>query len=132
MNDKLTLIATALQRIQEEGSKENFVIFTADLKKNYYIQFSGEVGQTALYAEAVSNKFLKPEFALTAGQIDTLRSLGWEIPLTSVGDSPNFYRRWEAANDDDRLAIAQIVISTFEAVYHWTPERPLVVDFGLD
>ena len=127
MEDRLTLITSALQRIQEKGGRENFVIFTSDIKKNYYIQFLGKVGQPTLYAEAVSNQFLPAGAALTDEQMRHLRELGWQPPNR---DTPNFHRQWEAPDEVACQEIARQVLQAFEMVYGFTSGQPLSVDFG--
>jgi len=129
MDDNLATIATPLRRIQEEGGDGNFVIFVADEEKNYYIQFVAARGAMRLYAEAASNDFVSQGFVLGADQIALLQSIGWEPPTYS---SPNFHRVWEAADDNDRLLIANEVMRAFVEVYGLSPNQSLDVKLALE
>jgi hypothetical protein len=129
MENELAMIAESLRRIQEEGGEGNFAIFTVGAQKNYYVQFQAGRGQMSLYAEAVSNEWLEPEFALSSEQIMHLQSMGWNAPDVS---SPNFYRDWEAVTDEDRLQIARGVMRTFAEVYGWMPGQPIDVELMLE
>jgi hypothetical protein len=117
------MIATALKRIQTEGSDGNFVIFET---ATYYIQFTGENGKTSLYAEAVSNQFLSRKDSLSMEQITQLQLMGWTIQ-----DGSNFSRTWEASSDSDREHIAQAVMQAF-AVYGVSSENELQVNVMLE
>ena len=123
--DPSAKIAEFLRLIQEKGREGNFVHFVVDAQKNYYIQFTAECGKTSLYAEAVSNEYLKPEFALTTEQIAHLRSMGWNAP------GPNFYQEREAITDEDRLQIAQEVIRALVEVDGWVPGQPVAIELWL-
>jgi hypothetical protein len=129
MKDNLKTIINSLKRIQKEGGAGNFVIFTADANKNYYIQFAGEAGSSKLYAEAVSNNYLPPQFRLGEKQIIQLQSIGWNTPPP---DGVNFYREWHAKTDEDRLIIAQEIMHTFVEVYGLNPNQSLNVELVLD
>jgi hypothetical protein len=131
LEDASAMIAESLRRVQKEGGDANYAHFVVDDEKNYYIQFIAECGKTYLWAEAVSNEYLKPEFALTTEQIARLRSLGWNAP---VGEGPNlyFYQSREAATDEDRLQIAREVMQAFVEVYGWMPGQPINVELVLD
>jgi len=129
MDDKLTLIVTSLQRLQEEGGKNNYCIFTSDIRRNYYIQFAGAQGETRLRAEAVSNQFLESRYALTEAQMTQLQELGWRLDSTQ---SPNFHREFEAQDEADRTAIAELVLRTLTEVYGLLPTQPLVVHLALE
>lgn len=125
MEDVLAKITESLRCIQEEGGEGNYVHFVVGAEMNYYIQFAAECGRTSLYAEAVSNEYLKPEFALTTEQIAHLRSMGWNAP------GPNFYQDREAITDEDRLQIAQEVIQALVEVYGWVPGQPIGIELWL-
>lgn len=129
MKGNLATIVTSLRRIQEEGGN-NAVIFASGANENYYIQFAGDKGEIRLYAEAVSNECLPPDFALNENQIRRLQSMGWNHP--SQGGTPNFFREWQATNDQQRLTIAHEVMRAFVEVYGATPHQPLIVDLMLD
>ncbi len=125
--DNLSIIADSLRRIQTEGSNGNFVIFMADAKKNYYVQFMGARDKTNLYAEAVGNKVLPRAAALGPDLVARLQAMGWNPPEKS----PNFYREWEAASDKDRQSIAHEVMRVLVEVYGVQPDQPLAVELEL-
>jgi hypothetical protein len=132
MNDNVEIIAATLQRIQEEGKRNNFAIFEGDVRRNYYIQFSAEPGSTFLTAEAVSNRFLKPENILSPDQQARMRQLGWTPPQIGNNKGPNFYWRWEADTDAARQAIAELIVRTFVEGYGLAPDKPLIVSLVLE
>ncbi len=129
MKTNLQTIVTALRRIQNEGGDSNFVIFNADSEKNYYIQFASEQGSKELDAEAVSNNYLEPPFALSKERTLCLEELGWNSPHDK--DS-NFSRTWVAEYDETRLLIAQVVMRTFVEIYGMPPEQSLSVNLCLE
>ncbi len=129
MDDKLTSIVTALHRIQAEDGQETLCVFTANIKKNYYVQLVAERGQTTVHGEAVSNKFLAPEYALTANQMAKLQALAWNRPGAETDQTPNFYRHWEITNEAEQLAVAKIILRTLEEVYGLSANQPLTVKF---
>ena len=110
MSNNLETIAVSLKRIQNEGGSGNFIIFTIPTKAHYYIQFAGEAGDSRLYAEAVSNNYLTPKFALSKDQMIQLQSAGWHPPSADKG---NFYQEWQARTDEDRIAIAKEILGIF-------------------
>ncbi len=131
--DSLPVIVASLKQVQFEGQPiENFVIFFADIEKNYYIQvapesdaspYSPNVDEYSLCAEAVGNEVLDSRFKLHTTQIEKLSEFGWkESPLT-----PNFYQTWHIETDDERILIAQIIIGTFVDVYGVLPNQRLGV-----
>ncbi len=136
MESDLATIVTSLRQIQTEGDDiaSNFVILIADNEKNYYIQFATGHDETplggdaaSLYSEAVGNEVLRPEFALSPEQIARLQSLGWKpAPAT-----PNFYRTWKAADDNDRRLIAQEVMRAFTEVYGLPRNRAIEVELTI-
>ena len=126
MEQNLERIAAALRQIQEDGGDGNFVVFTADPLKNYYIQFVGELAQDSLFGEAVSNKFLEPPYSLSIAQETRLRALGWQ-----AGED-NFYQEWFASNDEERQKIAQLVMQTFIDVYDISPTQPIEIIVNLE
>jgi len=132
MEDKLSLIETALQRLQKEGGKDNYCIFTANIKKNYYIQFTLQRDKVTCRGEAVSNRFLAAEFALSEVQLAQLPGLGWQRPSSDQDGSPNFYQDWQIGRDEARLALARLVLRTLEEVYGLLPDQPLVVNLALE
>ena len=128
MEQSILIVSDSLRRVQEEGGRGNFVIFTSDEGKGYYIQFAAARGQTSFWAEAVSNDVLKPEFALDAERMERLKSLGWK------GEpGRNFFRNdWQASNDEERTQIAEEVLRTFVEVYGYEPDQPLEVNLVLE
>lgn len=131
MLDHLTTIYEALQQLHREGGHSNFVIFTAEHIESYYVQVAGERGGPRLYAEAVSNDFLRPEFALTQNQIARMRALGWQLPLPEQGEG-NFFREWQADLDADRLKVAQFILQTLTEVYGVPADEPFDVNLVLE
>lgn len=129
MIDHLTTIYEALQQLHAEGGHSNFVIFTATHIESYYVQVAGERGGPRLYAEAVSNDFLRPEFALTQTQIAHLLRLGWQRPAEGEG---NFFREWQATSDGDRMAVARFLLQTLIEVYGIPDDEPLDVNVVLE
>jgi hypothetical protein len=115
--------------LHTEGGHSNFVIFTAEHIESYYVQVAGERGGPRLYAEAVSNDFLRPEFALTEAQIAHMRRLGWQLP--EQGES-NFFREWQATSDAHRRSVAQFLLQTLTEVYGVPDDEPLDVNVVLE
>lgn len=128
VEDTISIIEESLRRIQQEGGRGNFVIFTVDEQKNYYIQISAVCGQPTFSAEAVSNTFLNPEFALDDRQIERLKALGWQ-----ANPGHNFFRDdWQAFDVVERTEIAEEVMRTLIEVYVWQPDQPLEIDLVLE
>ena len=71
------------------------------------MQFAASRGITTVRAEAVSNEYLEPPFTLDEPQSEALLSMGWNPPTLEEGG--NFYRDWEAKNEEDRRLIAHAV-----------------------
>lgn len=120
-------IAESLRRIQREGGGDNFVIFSLDEEKGYYIQAAARSGEPLLWAEAVSNKFLKSEFALDARRMARLQSLGWHAP-EEPSKFRNFHREWAADSDEDRLRVAREMVQVMVEVYGWEPNQLVGVE----
>ena len=129
MMDHLTTIYEALQQLHREGGHGNFVIFTAEHIESYYVQVTGSKGADRLYAEAVSNDFLRPEFALTQTQISRMRGLGWQLPEHGEG---NFFREWQTTSDADRLGVARFLLQTLTEVYRVPEAEPFDVNLVLE
>jgi len=123
-------IVSALRRLTGEGGSDNFVIFVADAAKNYFVQFLSYRGNTTIYGEAVSNKFLISPFLLSAEQEAWLARLGWSPPAGE--QPPNFHRYWHVVDDRDRRAVAEMALATLEIVYGWRGDRPLEVELYLE
>ncbi len=119
MKHNLKSIVDALEQIQNEGGPKNFVIFTIPTYRSYYILCVGKFGSSKLYAEAVSNDLLEPEFMLNKDQLSQLRSLGWHFP-----QSPwNPYQKWHIKSEENRVFIAKKIIQTFTEVYGLVAEQ---------
>jgi len=123
-------IVSALRRLTEEGGSDNFVIFVADAAKNYFVQFLSYRGNTTIYGEAVSNRFLSSPFLLSAEQDAWLARLGWNPPAGE--QPPNFHRYWRVADDRDRQVVAEAALATLKIVYGWRGDRPLEVELYLE
>jgi hypothetical protein len=123
------MIAQHLGRIQQEGGQGNFVIFVADEKANYFIQFAGQQGDTFLFAEASGNPVIPGNYRLSPEKLSKLQGLGWTPPLQS---EMNYHRHWQASSYDDRLAIAQAVMRTFIEVYGVDPDQPIEAKLNLE
>ena len=123
-------IAEYLRRIQEEGDGSNFVIFTVDSRKGYYIQCAAGYGQTLLWAEAVGSDFVEPEYALSSERLARLESMGWNAPEESLKIA-NFHREWEAVGDEDRSRVAREIVRAMVEVYGWVPDQPIEVELVL-
>lgn len=140
MADNLAIITEALRDIQQKGGEDNFVIFSANEQEYYYIQFAARCGESRLYAEASSNKWIPETASLSDSQITKLADMGWIHPTNPhrvkmegfVWRSPNFFREWYCDNDDDRQRVAQEVMRTFVDVYNVSPEKPLEVTLVLE
>lgn len=131
-DDNPTRIATALRLLVQEGGEGSFVIFTVDKKKNYYVQCAGSKSSTIVVGEAVSNEYLEAAWRLSEAQIGRLLSLGWKSPNPKEPQGhPNFHQDWEAANDADRLRIANMVMHTLE-IYGFSPSQKLDINLGLE
>ena len=129
MSDHLTTIYEALRQLHSEGGHGNFVIFTAEHIESYYVQVTGSKDDTRLYAEAVSNDFLRPEFALTEQQIAQMQRLGWQLPERGEG---NFCREWYTHLEADRLNVARFLLQTLTEVYGVPEDEPFDVNLVLE
>lgn len=107
------VIVSALEVIQTQGGDDNLVVLIADSTRNYYIQFAGKIGRPTLHGEAVANHDLKPEFQLSNDDIKELQALGWE----DRGSGLNYSQSFQATDDQERLAVAEVVWQTFSRVY---------------
>lgn len=133
LEDSAPFIVNSLRRIQTEGKAiENFAIFLANEKKNYYIQVSPEsapspysqnVDEYSLYAEAVGNAELNPNNTIQQSQIEQMKAFGWKVSSLT----PNFYQTWRAKTDDDRHLIAAVIINTFSKIYRMLPNQTIEV-----
>lgn len=124
-----SLIVENLRTIQTKGGDRNFVIFDADQLANYYIQFTGQKGNPALYAEAASNQVIKEGFQLSRQQQTQIEALGWSPPGPGM---MNYFRDWLVSSEDDLIAIAKTVMQTFSTGYNINPNTHLAVNLNLE
>jgi type III secretion system-like peptide-binding chaperone len=126
INDNGLAVSQLLEQMQAKGSDpENFIIFIADEKKNYYIQATPHHSNSAwLYTEAVGNESLDPEYALQPAQLEQMRKLGWKKDPYS----PNFIRVWPVTSVGDRRFIAMMIKQTFVKVYGMRPRQAILVE----
>jgi len=94
---------------------EYFLIIHANDEKNYYVQFIFKPESSELYAEAVSNRFLREKFRLDEIQISMLKIQGWQMPIPISID--NFHRIWILKNASELFAISSEIESTLRLVY---------------
>ena len=109
----------------------DYLIVTSEYSSNYYVQLPSpsqpdlELGElpNQLYAEAVANEFLDTHEALSLGQEDALRKLGWNEPKTlsatsaAGASSPNWWRIFPLRTDDQFAVIATALYTTLTSVY---------------
>jgi hypothetical protein len=125
MEENLANMVAALRQIQDDGGDGNFVVFTADPMKNYYILFIGELAEDNLFGEAVSNEFLDWPNELTPAQENRLRALGWQ------DGEANFFQEWSAHDDEDREEIAHVIMQTFQDVYNIPSSQDIEITINL-
>lgn len=126
INDNGLAISELLKQMQAHGSHaENFIIFIADEKKDYYIQATPHSGDPSwLHTEAVGNENLDHEYELQPAQVEQMQRLGWK----KDPHYPNFVRVWPATSDGERRFIARIIKQTFVKVYGMRPRQPIQVE----
>ncbi len=118
-------IVTFLKKVLNEPGEDNFVIFTVDEAKDYYVQFARSLTQPPiLHGEVVSNNNLNPEFALSESKITLLSSKGWSL-------QDNFCREWNVANEGDLLVIAEEVVCILTDIFGWSPREDLRVTLNV-
>ena len=120
LDDSHRTIAEALRR--HVGDLREYVIFTSDPERGYYIQAVGhdKEGSIVLHAEAVSDEFLEPQDQLGRSGADTLRGLGWQDPSSeskSLEDPPNWWREFVIASAEDVDGIAETLLATLRDAY---------------
>ena len=131
----LQKLTAALLSLQEEGGRGNFAIFRAG---GYRVQFAGRRGWTSFYAEANNTDSLPPERALSPEQVERLQALGWGHQRCAVAvktelPTTDFCRTdWDAPTDEDRAAMADVVLRTFTEGYGVPPDVPLEVEVVLE
>lgn len=123
-------ITTMLQRIREEGGDHNFFILHADEPKNYFVQFVGSRGEDIVRGEAVSNLYLEPAHMLGPRRSKALLALGWNPPMP--GQSPNFYRDWDARKPGTRTQMARLALRTLVQIYGLEPTAPVSYELLLE
>ena len=120
------IIISSLRQIQEEGGDGSFTVFSYD---PYFIQFMAHKDEP-LYAEAVSNNFLEGDFRLNEDQMNRLETMGW-LPPDEL--QVNYWQdNLSGNNDDERLAIAKLVIKTFKEIYNLPEGKELKVEVILE
>jgi hypothetical protein len=123
-------LATMLERLLEEGGDHNFIILHADEAKNYFVQFAGSRGEAIVRGEAVSNLYLEPAHMLDPKRSKALRALGWNPP--TPGQSPNFYRDWDARDTRTRRQMARLALRTLVEIYGLEPSARVGCKLFLD
>jgi len=103
----------------DQGDDHNFIILHADEAKNYFVQFAGSRGEAIVRGEAVSNLYLEPVHMLDPKRSKALRALGWNPP--TPGQSPNFYRDWDARDARTRRQMARLALRTLVEIYGLEP-----------
>jgi len=128
LDESRDIIAEAIRSILEEGGDGNFAIVKADEAKNYYAQFAAARGEDGIYAEVVGNDFLSRDSSLTVSQLDELSNRGWK-----PSESGNLSREWDQlSSEEDRLKVADHIISIFEDVYEVSIDKKISVDVTLE
>jgi phage terminase Nu1 subunit (DNA packaging protein) len=122
-------IVAALEKIQTEGGKGNFVVFDVDVQKNYYVQASGQFNDSLLMIEAVSDEYLAQEHRLSAEQKDLLGQLGWNSP---DGHQINYCLDANVETADQRLQLAEKIYATLSQVYDLQPDQEFGVNLVLE
>lgn len=129
MEDHATTIYQTLLRVYNEGGPDSFAVFIADEEKNYYIQVAGEKEGDSLYAEAVSNAFLSPNFQIDDAKVKQLQEMGWDIPTTN---EENFSKTWSINSDTDRRNVSNFLLKTLNQTYNLSANKTLTVNLSLE
>lgn len=108
---------------REEGGDHNFITLLADERKNYFAQFAGSRGEAIVRGEAVSSLYLEPAHMLGPRRSKALLALGWSPP--TPGQSPNFYRDWDARDARTRRQMARLALCTLAEIYGLEPTAPV-------
>jgi hypothetical protein len=126
-------IVNAIRRIQAEGDGEedSFAIFALADDRNYFVQALGRKDDKTMLAEAVSNNFLEPEFALSEEQTAQLLEMGWNPPEGKDSPRCNFWREPKLFTDANRQELARFLLRTLTEVYGYRPGDPLDVTLQL-
>jgi len=128
LDESREIIAEAIRSIMEEGGDGNFAIVKADEAKNYYAQFAAARGADGIYAEVVGNEFLSRDGSLTVTQLEELSNRGWES-----SESGNLSREWkQISSREDRLKVADHIISIFKEIYDVYKGKKISVDVTLE
>jgi len=107
-------IVDELRRLLTEGGDGNYLVLSSDV---YYVQFTGQPGDTGLHCEAVSDVFLPDDRALSEQGRTRMEALGFR--QESSGE--NFHRTFDVASDEALRHIAGTALSIFEQVYGCGP-----------
>jgi len=124
MDEMIKVVFENLRRIQTEGGDDNFVVF--QFSPEIYIQFAGQPGESQLYGEAVSNKYLDG-FQLDETQHARMLALGWKAPGKN---DPNYFQNFEVTDDSRRFSVARLVLETIEQVYRI--QLPIDIEVNLN
>jgi len=98
------------QVLDDLGEDEYLIV--SEKKRNVYVQFSG-LGYFGMWAEAVSNEYLFPNYRLKRTDITALKRIGWHQPTCRDGQqtaekSPNFHIGIERSTPRAQLAHAAV------------------------
>jgi hypothetical protein len=118
------LIDDALGRL--ERGDDQFAVFTADDRRNYYVQVA--VTQDGLLGEAVGNHYLAPEHRLGGQAVQRLAALGWT--LAETGSEDNHTRTWQAWRAGHIRLVTDDLILTLTDCYDMDPAGPLEIVTG--
>jgi hypothetical protein len=111
-------LAEALAVLEED----QFLVIT-EKSGRAYVQYVGQ-GSFGVRAECVSNNYLDETHALRAGQMNTLRRIGWSAPTGTPKEalpkrqpegSPNFFRDFDRPVPYD--AVARMAVRSLTEVF---------------
>src|SRR5262245_3091447 len=118
------LIDDALGRI--ERGEDEFAVFTADDRRNYYVQVT--VVADGLLGEAVGDHYLAPKDRLTGQAVQRLAALGWT--LAEAGSEDNHTRTWQDWRAGQNRRVTDDLVTTLIDCYGMDPAGPLTVVTG--
>lgn len=118
-----------LRRLVEEGGDNNFAIFWGDRERDYYAQVAATRGEPTLYGEAVGNSSLKKKYQFDESRTIQMEFIGWKRP---GGGEPNFWRNWSPASDEERDAVAGMILRTLTEMYGVGREQEIEVELNLE
>ena len=118
------LIDDALGRLERD--EDAFAVFTADDRRNYYVQVV--VTDDGLRGEAVGDHYLAPKDRLTGQAVQRLAALGWT--LAEAGSEDNHTRTWQDWRAGHIRLVTDDLVSTLIDCYDMDPAGPLAVVTG--